>query len=251
MIRTATGIVAALVLVVAPASAEWVQDNGPATGNHQGTVNANDNPISITQSQVPDQITDGNSVHCGATGTPYHTPNSYMRRFLLSQAHSINDAFDILSVDMAHEVANTDSGEPQPIDVNLYTIANGAALTFGALGSIGGSTIMIPTGTENAFENVSVTGTVADPVGTDLVVEYFSPDGRDPVFNSYYVGSNNLGQFGDSYLAAADCGITEPTSTAAIGFPGMHLIMVVNGKTGDVIPTEEASWGAIKALYNN
>lgn len=247
MIRLATGILAALVLIVAPASAELVHSN--ITGSASGPVNAANAPVSITQNLDPNTVVAG-SVHCGTTGTPYHTPNSYMRRFLLSAQHGINATLTVNSVDIAHESANTDSGEPQPIDVNLYTIGTGVGtLTFGALASIGSATIMVPTGTALALENVAVNGVVGDPTLDDLVVEIFSPDGRDPVFNSYYVGSNNLGQIQPAYLAAVDCGIPEPTATSAIGFPDMHVIMVVNGDTEGGTPTEDASWSSIKALY--
>ena len=45
------------------------------------------------------------------------------------------------------------------------------------------------------------------------------------------------GQTAPSYLAAAACGVTEPTDTAAIGFPGMHIVMNVTGDA-DVTPPE-------------
>ena len=57
---------------------------------------------------------------------------------------------------------------------------------------------------------------------TVLVVEVFTPNGQT-AGNSFFIGSNALGQTAPSYLAAADCGVTEPTDTAAIGFPGMHI----------------------------
>ncbi len=53
----------------------------------------------------------------------------------------------------------------------------------------------------------------------------------------FFIGSNAVGQTAPSYLAAADCGVTEPTDTAAIGFPDMHIVMNV---TGDATADETA-----------
>ena len=46
----------------------------------------------------------------------------------------------------------------------------------------------------------------------------FTPEGQT-AGNSFFIGSNAAGQTAPSYLAAAACGVTEPTDTAAIGFP--------------------------------
>ena len=76
---------------------------------------------------------------------------------------------------------------------------------------------------------IPVTGT--DPAGSELVVEIFTPDGQT-AGHSFFIGSNNLGQTGPSYLLAADCGVTVPTPTGSIGFPGMHIVMNVTGEAG-------------------
>ncbi len=70
-------------------------------------------------------------------------------------------------------------------------------------------------------------GTV--PAGSTLVVEFLTPDGAADG-NLIFVGSNNLGQTAPTYLAAADCGITEPDTTDSIGFPDMQLVMNVTGE---------------------
>ena len=49
---------------------------------------------------------------------------------------------------------------------------------------------------------VPVTATV--PAGMDLVAEVFTPDGQADG-NFFWIGSNNNGQTGPSYIAAADC----------------------------------------------
>jgi uncharacterized repeat protein (TIGR01451 family) len=179
--------------------------------------------ITITHSSSQD-ITPGNSVHCGATGTPWHTPNSYLRVFDLAADFGITGQFDVTAVQYGIEEASSQSGAPQPVDVNLYTL-NGP-LTFPNLTLIGTQTDSVPAQSLTVFTSL-VNGSV--PAGEVLVVEIFTPDGRDPVFNSLYIGSNAAAETDPSYLAAADCGITQPTDTAAIGFPNMNIVLNVIG----------------------
>jgi hypothetical protein len=71
-----------------------------------------------------------------------------------------------------------------------------------------------------------VTGTAA--AGSELVVEVFTPDGT-AAGNLIFIGSNASAETGPSYLRAPDCGITTPSTTSAIGFPNMHIVMNVIG----------------------
>ena len=66
------------------------------------------------------------------------------------------------------------------------------------------------------------------PAGSELVVEIFTPDGT-ALGNLIFIGSNSAAETGPSYLSAPDCGINSPTTTAALGFPNMHIVMNVNG----------------------
>jgi hypothetical protein len=61
-----------------------------------------------------------------------------------------------------------------------------------------------------------------------LVVELFSPSGA---YNAtrFIMGSNSLGQSFPGYIRAPACtGLAEPTPTASIGFPNMHMVLDVN-----------------------
>jgi hypothetical protein len=189
-------------------------------------------PNSITQSNDTATITQFNSVSCNAGGL--HTDNTYMRRFALNADHGIVGAFTVQSLDWAIESA-AGAGGSQPVSVNLYSIPSGAALTFANLTPIGNSAINVNDAALAAI-NTPVNGVVADPTTTDLVVEVFTPNGQ-AAGNSLFIGSNPNGQTAPGYLAAPDCGISEPTDTAAIGFPDMHIIMVVNGDEAGPVPT--------------
>jgi len=55
----------------------------------------------------------------------------------------------------------------------------------------------------------------------------FSPSGEADG-NSFFIGSNNLGETDPSYIMAPTCGITEPTLISAVGFPNNHYVINVN-----------------------
>jgi hypothetical protein len=92
-----------------------------------------------------------------------------------------------------------------------------------------------------------VTATV--PAGSQLVVEIFIPDGV-VAGNSFFIGSNAEPQTGPSYIRAPECGTPTPETTAAIGFPEMHIVLDVVGNQeqqallADKIPTL-SEWGLI------
>jgi hypothetical protein len=62
--------------------------------------------------------------------------------------------------------------------------------------------------------------------------------------NMFFIGSNASPETAPSYLSAADCGITDPTTTSDIGFPNMHIVFNVNGSCpsgGSPTPTPSGS----------
>jgi len=88
--------------------------------------------------------------------------------------------------------------------------------------------------------NVPVAASIADPVNSDLVLDFWIPNGQvEPNMWLVFPGANNLPQTRPSYLAAADCGVNDPLDTAAIGFPDSHWVMVVHG---DEVPVELQSF---------
>ena len=68
------------------------------------------------------------------------------------------------------------------------------------------------------------------PAGSTLVVEIDSPDMSGT--GRLFIGSNSAGQTAPSYLASESCGLLEPTDTAELGFPDMHIVMSVTGTPG-------------------
>ena len=189
--------------------------------------------VTITHS-VSDTIIAG-SVACNAGGI--HTDNSYYRAFTLAD-FGITQDFNVTMVEIGIEQANGGGGT-QPITVNLWTSSQPFPNGFpGSLTQIGTANINVPDQALTLFQ-IPVTGTA--PAGSELVVEIFTPDGTAGG-NSFFIGSNSLGQTGPSYILAAACGITVPTDLAAIGFPNMHIVMSV---TGDV----SSGYGLPELLY--
>ena len=92
----------------------------------------------------------------------------------------------------------------------------------------------VPDSASNTIFTVPIAATV--PANAQLVMEVFTPDGT-VAGNLLFMGSNADPESAPSYLSAAACGITTPTTTAAIGFPNMHLVFNVNGNCGGTTPT--------------
>ncbi|MCO5194516.1 MAG: S8 family serine peptidase [Anaerolineae bacterium] len=203
---------------------------------------ANRDLVTITQSAT-NNIVQFNSVSCNAGGL--HTDNSYLRVFDL-MSYGITDDFDVTEVEIGVEQALGATGS-QPIDVNLYILTDpNAPLTFGNLTPIGSTSTMVSDQSLSLW-STPVMGTA--PAGSMLVVEIFTPDGQT-TGNSFFIGSNPDGQTGPSYLAAAACGVPEPLDTAALGFPGMHIVMNVTGDTtppmADVCDVaSDISWASV------
>jgi len=183
--------------------------------------------VVLTQSIDPVTITALNSVSCNAGGL--HADNNYMRRFDLDGEFGITGSLTVDSVDVAIETA-IGAGGSQPISIILHSIANADPLTFANLTEIGRLDTTIADASA-VIQNFVVTSTAVDPATDDLVLDVFTPDGQG-VGHSFFIGSNNLGETGPSFIAAAACSINEPTTTGDIGFPDMQLVFSVNATVG-------------------
>jgi hypothetical protein len=203
-------------------------------------------PISITQNTDPSYMDLLTSVSCGVAGS-HTTQNWYLRRFLLP-TYGIVTQLDVQSVDMGIEQLDILDGitTDYTFNVKLFTIPNAAAFLFANMTEIANVPVTITPADAATFINVPITGTVL--IGSDLVVAIDAPDGT-LTFTQFRPGVNNSGYTATSYLAAADCGITEPTSVVNIGFPQSQLILVVNGDADPTTATENLTFSSLKSLY--
>jgi len=179
-------------------------------------------PEAITQSADPNTITAG-SVACANAGIT--TDNSWFRLFDLDRDFFQYCELCVNSVDYAIETA-VDGGVPQSLTVNTACLDDGMPYLSMFLDPVGSVTNAQPDA-ELEFFN-SLAGGCCDGSTQSLSVEFASEDCTEIGCSWLYVGANDLGQTAPSYFSAPDCGITEPTELSDVGFPGVHLIMVVH-----------------------
>ncbi|GAB4578791.1 MAG: hypothetical protein Fur0022_15280 [Anaerolineales bacterium] len=210
------------------------------SGSASHSLNAPAGLTTITHSNTQN-ITALNSVSCNAGGL--HADNSYVRSFTLAD-FGITDSFSVTEVSFGIEEA-AGAGGDQPVVVNLYTWNPSDPFIFANFTLVGSSSVNVPDQTLSIY-TVPVTGTIS--AGGTLVVEIFTPDGQTEG-NSFFIGSNADGQTAPSYIAAADCGISNPIDLAVIGFPNMHIVMNV---TGEIVPAagvcvnpEDIAWASV------
>lgn len=237
-------VVSAFVFLVFSASVSSAQsfstDPGPInppSGNVSALAECGNTMLTQSSSQT---ITVLNSISCNNGGL--NTQSSYYRTFVLED-FGITGDFEICEVLLGVESASSFSGT-QPVSVNLYT--SDPEFPDGALTEIGFADIELP---DQDLTIVSIPVSATVPAGSQLVVEIFIPDGV-AAGNSFFIGSNADPQTGPSYIRAPDCGTPTPETTAAIGFPEMHIVLEVVGNQGqqallaDRIPTL-SEWGLI------
>jgi hypothetical protein len=179
----------------------------------------NPDEVTITHS-VSQDIVGGNSVACSPDNGLTTTENGYLRTFSL-------DDFDISGDFAVTQVSfGVESLTPaQTLTVNLYTLEG--EFVYANMTPIGSAQANV-SAQDLTLVTVPVEGVA--PAGSTLVVEIDAPDQAG--VGRLFIGSNNAGQTAPSYLRSATCGLPEPTDTAEIGFPGMHIVMNVTGETG-------------------
>ncbi|WP_246012592.1 carboxypeptidase regulatory-like domain-containing protein [Myceligenerans xiligouense] len=159
-----------------------------------------------------------NSASCGSDfGT---SENRFLRTFTLGD-FGIDGSFAVSEVSFGIEEATA-----QTLTVNLYELV-GEDLVYANLEQLGSAQADIEAQTLSMV-SVPVEGEIT---GGTLVVEVVSHDQRDNA-GVFYIGSNADGQTAPSYLAADECGISEPATTDSIGWADMHIVMNVSGSTG-------------------
>jgi Subtilase family/PA domain/Fibronectin type-III domain len=197
-------------------------------------------PPTITES-TSQEITAANSVACSSDNGITTTENHYWRAFDMN-TFTGGLEYDVTSVSFGIEQATSGTGTGQQLTVNLYA-NHGAPFPGGDWQSnliASAGPLNIPDQSLTIFDQ-PITATV--PAGTlELVMEITNPDGT-AAGNAFFVGSNASAETAPSYLSAVDCGLNDPTPTADIGFPNMHIVFNVNGSCpgGSPTPTPTAT----------
>ncbi|CAM3539708.1 carboxypeptidase regulatory-like domain-containing protein [Isoptericola cucumis] len=194
------------------------KDGLSTSGAKAGTISPDASAMPLEETTLThsasQDIVANNSVACSNQVTTQD--NAYLRTFTLSD-FGIDGAFDVSAVSFAVEAARV----AQPLTVNLYTLEGD--LVYDNLTLVGSAEATVGTDAGGTVVTVPVVGEV--PSGGTLVVEVDVPAG-----GWFFVGSNDAGQTAPSYLRSEGCDIPEPTDTAEIGYPGMHIVMNVSGE---------------------
>jgi len=166
-----------------------------------------------------------NSAACGNSADGTTADNQYWRRYAFGE-FGVTTAASVTSVDVSVELT---MGTPN-VTVTLYATPHSVTadtIDIGQLTPIGQAALVFPADASLTSVNVPVTGTIADTVGSDLVVEVSTDDGSVDG-TAFYIGSTPSTETHPSFLSSSACGVTDPIVTADIGYPDMHIIEAVH-----------------------
>jgi hypothetical protein len=189
-------------------------------------------PQQITQNTDPNTLVGGTSIACSGGGIT--TDNHWWRLFDLDDDHALLNTLTVASLDYAIETA---VGPTQNITATMYCLDEGLPFLLEFLTQVGQTTVP-QQDAELEFFNIPIGGS-CDTASQDLAVDMGTEDclAGEADCLSLFIGANDLGQSGPTYVHADDCGIFDPVDTAALGFVSVHIVYVVNGEadggTGD------------------
>ncbi len=239
MIRSIAAVLVSGFLCAGVAAQTFSANPSPTGQNSPNQALGGCGTAVLTQS-TSNAITAGNSVSCNAGGL--HAENSYYRAF------AVATGFTACAIEVGIETANAgDPATTQPATINIYSNVGGS-FPAGTATVVGTASVSVADQAAQIL-TVPITGTV--PSGAQLVAEVLTPDGQT-AGHSFFIGSNAAGQSGPSFLRAPACGINAPTTTTAIGFPDMHIVLNVRGTAGPapapmitVSPAGGANFGSV------
>ncbi|MCA9278512.1 MAG: hypothetical protein H6815_07615 [Phycisphaeraceae bacterium] len=191
-------------------------------------------PITITQSTIPDLVNVGSSVACATDPavTPQQTDeNGFIRSFDLTQFLTAGNDLQITSIDFGVEAA-VHPDTFQTVTVNLFVDpAPASPIVYTGLQLVSSYTVLV-FDSQEVIVNAPLTTPVQVCGKSTLVVEVTTPDYTTlfPTENAlFFIGSNPFGQTAPSFIRAPGCGAANPTDLASLSFPNMHICMSVNG----------------------
>ncbi|HET9048340.1 MAG TPA: GEVED domain-containing protein [Chiayiivirga sp.] len=182
-------------------------------------------------SQMADNTPGDQGVSCNDGSTT--DANSWWRRFYFNEHSFVAASTEVTKVTISTGSVDVAGGLPSTI--NLYTIPHSVAVDTIDIGQLTliGTASFTASGALTSID-VPVTGEISDTVAMDLVVEWTTPGTSAGTF---YPGANATTETHPTFLSAAGCSVTTPTTAAALGLPDFHLTMVVSVQdTGPVLP---------------
>ncbi len=176
--------------------------------NYTVTSNTTGAPVTLTQNTSSVAAT-GVGIGCNPGGD-----NAFYRVYDLTALGYTND-LTLNNIKFSVQSSASD----RLVTVSAYTL-NGA-LTDANLTLLGSTTVTASTST-SIIDYTAAMGGLTVPGGSTLVISYAVALSTN---NAFIPGANSAGQSAPVYIKAAACGIPQPTSFAAVGFPNIHIIL--------------------------
>jgi hypothetical protein len=182
-------------------------------------------PVTITQNTDPDTLVAGTSIACSDGATT--TTNAWLRLFDLDGDHGLIGTYSVQSIDWGVEsvIGSLD------ITVNVYCLDEGLPFLY-AFMELKDSAAILVADELLTFHSTPIGG-YCDTATEDMAIDLSAEDCNIAGCHHCFIGMNDLGQTAPTYIAAASCGVNEPTDLAGLGFPNAHLVMKVNGGDAD------------------
>lgn len=177
------------------------------TVNYTVTSNTSSTPVTFTQNTSSVAVA-GTGIACNPGGD-----NTFYRVYDLTALGYASD-LTLNTIKFSVEASNAD----RVVTVSAYTLSG--ALTNANLTLLGSVDVNVSSTIMTDY--TAAMGGLTVPGGSTLVVSYSVPAITSTPF---LPGSNAAGQSSPVYIKALACGITEPTSLTAVGFPDVHVIL--------------------------
>lgn len=176
-------------------------------------------PIVLTQNTDPVTIEIGNTFACSVDGV-FTYENFVARVFTTPQQFVLG----CVEFGIDENVGGASSVEVTVFSGNIVSNPGAPALAQ--------VVVAIPDNVSAQLFVANMPAGIVIPPGGTFSIQFRTPS-RDPSAGGdggeIYLGSNNNGQTAPTYVKAPTCGVVGYVSFAAVGFPGIHMLMSLGG----------------------
>lgn len=209
-----------------------VRPDGGSTMTAPDAAPLPDAPVgqqTVTLSQTNDTTVAVTEFGCQQQGTFVTRANRYFRVFRLAD-HGVTGAFNVQRVTFYIDWTLSGTGATQPATINVGTYSGtvgGTALDLAQITPLTSKDIQVPNGdaTQGQPPPVVTDITATAPAGSNVIVELAVPDGLADG-NIFLVGYSAGGQTAPGYIAATECGNSQPLAITTLGETNALLLSV-------------------------
>ena len=179
-------------------------------------------------SHTPGATLNGGAVACADTGGGGTTTNSWWRSYTPAN-FGYTGNFEVQGLQTAHTYDDISGlGEPINININAWTsddvfpAGNFTLLTSAALQGDASSADQL---LDLSFDTAEVVD-----ANTEVILVFFVADGVS-ISKDVRIYNTTDPENAPSYLSSVDCSISDPVTTASIGFPDERVVLNLIGET--------------------